>query len=182
MLYTGKGDNGKTGTFGTKEKLSKSSSITEALGSLDEANSYIGICKALMCEKEPKIQDLKLADIIERVQNNLFIVQAQVAGADKKIPDGEVKILEEIIGNIEKELPPIKSFLIPGAHELSAHCDFARTLVRRAERRVVSVSEEHPAKIDPYTLSYLNRLSSLFYAFARFTASKFGNGENAPTY
>ncbi len=155
MLFTGKGDNGKTGTFGTKEKLSKSSSITEALGSLDEANSYIGVCKATLRGKDLHIQNIKLLDIIDKAQNNLFIIQAQVAGADKKILDGEVKLLEEVIGNIEKELPPIKSFLIPGANEISAHCDFARTLVRRAERRIVSVSEEYPEKIDPYTLAYL---------------------------
>ena len=175
MLYTRKGDNGKTGTFGCNQKISKSSAITEALGSLDEANSYLGICKS-------KVSDQKTKDIIHDVQNDLFIIQAQVAGAEKKISEGKVKILEEIIGNIEKELPPIKTFLVPGANEISAHFDFARTLARRAERRVVAVHEENLATIDPETLTYLNRLSSLLYAFARHFASISGQKETPPTY
>ncbi len=178
MLYTGKGDSGRTGTFGTKEKLLKSSSVTEALGALDEANSYIGICRAKAGNLE--IAAARVSEIINREQNNLFIVQAQVAGADKKLPDREVAYIETIVGEIEKLLPPIKSFFIPGANELSAHFDFARTLVRRAERRAVGLAEEYPGKIDPYTLAFLNRLSSLFYALARFAASK--DGESAPTY
>ncbi len=189
MLYTGKGDNGKTSAFGNKEKFSKSSPITEALGSVDEADSFIGICKAKIKGLDFKINDLVISEIIDNVQNDLFIVQAQIAGADKKISEGKIKWIEEIIGNIESELPPIKSFLIPGANEISAHFDFARTLARRAERRVVGITDEYSslitgqtAKIDPYTLAYLNRLSSLLYAFARFSATKFGEIEKPPTY
>lgn len=174
MLYTRKGDNGKTGTFGCDQKISKSSNITEALGALDEANSFCGICKS-------KIADIKIKDIINRIQNDLFIVQAQVAGADKKIKDDEVKYIEEIISDIEKELPQIKSFLISGTNEISANFDFARTLARRAERRVVAVSEEGIVKIDSETLVFLNRLSSILYAFARYTANKDGI-EEAPKY
>ena len=179
MLYTGKGDNGKTGLFGTKEKLSKSSPITEALGSLDEANSFLGICKAEAANSFLEVQGLSLTTIIEAVQNNLFVVQAQVAGADKHIASDEVAHLERMIGEIEKQLAPITSFLIPGATTLSAHFDFARTLVRRAERKVVAVSEDHPGRIHDQTLAYLNRLSSLLYACARFTAE---GKERAPTY
>jgi cob(I)alamin adenosyltransferase len=175
MLYTGKGDNGNTSLYGSKEKLSKSSSITEALGSLDEINSYLGICKA-------KVMNAEISEMINSVQNNLFITQAQVAGADKKIKDGEVKAIENIVGDIEKKLPPITSFLISGATEISAHFDFARTLVRRAERRVVAVSETNSGRIDPYTLAYLNRLSSLMYAYARFLATESSVSEKAPTY
>ena len=175
MLYTGKGDNGNTSLYGSKEKLSKSSPITEALGSLDEINSYLGICKS-------KVVDLDIVTMLNTVQNNLFITQAQVAGADKKIKDGEVKVIEDIVGNIEKQLPPITSFLISGATEISAHFDFARTLVRRAERRVVAVSETNPGRIDAYTLAYLNRLSSLMYAYARLLALDSGNSEKGPTY
>ena len=184
MLYTRKGDNGKTSLFSAKggpasgwgcdQKISKSSNITEALGALDEANSFCGVCKS-------KISDIKIKDIINRIQNDLFIVQAQLAGADKKIKEGEVKYVEEIISDIEKQLPEIKSFLISGANEMSANFDFARTLVRRAERRVVAVHEEGIAKIDSETLVFMNRLSSLLYAFARYTANKDGI-ETAPKY
>jgi len=182
MLYTRKGDSGKTGTFGCNQKVSKSSAISEALGSLDESNSYLGVCKIKSKDFQFILGSLKVQEIINRVQNDLFIIQAQVAGADKKISEDKVKWIEEIIGEVEKELPPIKSFLISGADELSADFDFARTLVRRAERRIVAVSEENIAKIDPQTLSYMNRLSSLMYALARFTSLKSGNREYSPTY
>lgn len=182
MLYTRKGDKGKTGTFGCDQKISKSSAITEALGTLDEANSYLGICKASVKDSKYKISGTKISEIINKIQNNLFIIQAQVAGADKKIADGEVGRLEKNIAEIEKELPPIKTFLIPGANEISAHFDFARTLARRAERRTVAVAEENIAKIEPETLAYLNRLSSFLYAFARFSASVSGHKETPPTY
>jgi len=180
MLYTRKGDDGKTGLFGCDQKISKSSSITEALGCLDEANSYLGICK-ILSKKELNESKLNISSIVHRIQNNLFIVQAQVAGADKKINDEEVKYIEGVIFDIEKELPPIKSFLISGANEISASFDFARTLVRRAERRVVDVSEEGIALLDPRTLVFLNRLSSLLYAFARFYAKENGV-EDSPKY
>jgi len=179
MLYTGKGDGGQTGTFGTKEKMSKSSVTAEALGALDEANSYFGLLRASVGDE--KFSDTRIADIILREQNNLFIVQAQIAGADKKLADGEVRYIEETVNAIEKELPVIKSFFIPGANTLSAHADVTRTLVRRAERRLVALSENAPGKIDPFTLSFVNRLSSLCYAFARLFARADGD-EHAPTY
>ncbi|MFA5651944.1 MAG: cob(I)yrinic acid a,c-diamide adenosyltransferase [Candidatus Paceibacterota bacterium] len=174
MLYTKKGDDGKTNIFGCDQRLSKSSAIAEALGCLDEINSYLGVIKAKINDKENK-------ELIHAIQNNLFIIQAEVAGADKKINEREVKNLEKIINNIEKELSPIKSFLISGANEISADFDFARTLARRAERRVVAVSDEGITKIDTETLVYLNRLSSLLYALARQSAKESGE-EIAPKY
>jgi len=174
MLYTKKGDDGKTNIFGCDQRLSKSSAIAEALGCLDEINSYLGICKS-------KLSDIKDKELIHRIQNDLFIIQAGVAGADKKINEEEVKYLKEIINNIEKELPPIKTFLISGANEMSANFDFARTLARRAERRVVAVSEEKITKIDSQTLVFMNRLSSFLYALARHEAVKNG-AEVSPKY
>jgi cob(I)alamin adenosyltransferase len=181
MLYTKKGDGGKTNVFGCDQKISKSSAITEALGSLDEINSYLGICKIMVKNFKQKVSDIEIFEIINRIQNNLFVIQAQVAGADKKITESEIKFVEKIIDEIEKKLPPIKTFLISGASDLSAHFDFARTLVRRAERRVVTVSDENITKINSETLIYLNRLSSLLYAFARFSAKEIG-AEEAPKY
>ena len=181
MLYTKKGDDGKTSIYGCDQKISKSSAITEALGSLDETNSYLGICKSKSKDNNLIISNLKIEEIIHKVQNNLFIIQAQVAGADKKIIEDDILWLEKIIVDIDRELPEIKSFLISGSTEISACYDFARTLVRRAERRVVAVSEENITKIDEFTLSYMNRLSSLLYALARYFATR-SNIEEAPTY
>jgi cob(I)alamin adenosyltransferase len=175
MFYTGKGDTGKTGIFGCDQKVSKSSTIIEALGTLDEINSYIGIVKS-------QTQENNIKEILHSIQNNLFIIQAQVAGADKKVAEEDVKKLEQIIADIEQKLSPIKTFLISGTNEVSAHFDFARTLARRAERRVVAVSEENSEKIDAMTLVYLNRLSSLLYAYARLRATDSHDNEKAPTY
>ena len=181
MLYTKNGDNGKTSIYGCDQRISKSSAITEALGSLDEVNSFLGVCKIKTKNVEYRILNMGIYEIIHKIQNNLFIIQAQVAGADKKIIEEDVLWLEKIILEIDKELPEIKTFLISGSTEISASFDFARTIARRAERRVVAVSEENITKIDDFTLSYMNRLSSLLYAFARYFANKSGL-EESPTY
>jgi len=173
MLYTRKGDDGKTTAFECSQRFSKSSAIAEALGSLDELNSFLGIVKA-------KSQQL-IAKSLREIQENLFIIQAQVAGVDKKISDRKIKEVEKIIDDIEKEIPPLKSFIIPGANEISAMFDFARTLARKTERRVVAVSEENII-IDSNTLKYLNRLSSLLYALARLSAFESCKEESHPSY
>lgn len=174
MLYTKSGDSGKTNLFGCDQKISKSSAVTEALGCLDEVNSYLGVIKSRTNSEKDK-------NIVNGIQNNLFIIQAQIAGANKKVKVDEVKKIEKIISDIEKKLPEIKSFLISGANEMSANFDFARTLARRAERRVVAVGDEGIIKIDSVSLTYMNRLSSLLYAFARQKALVSGT-EEAPKY
>jgi len=176
MLYTRNGDDGKTTAFECSQRFSKSSIIAEALGSLDELNSFLGIVKS-RCN-----QGQTLISVVHEIQENIFIIQAQVAGVDKKISGEKIKEVEKIIDDIEKEIPPLKSFIIPGANEISAMFDFARTLARKTERRVVAVSEENIIIIDSNTLKYLNRLSSLLYAFARFSALEKGEKESNPTY
>jgi cob(I)alamin adenosyltransferase len=186
MLYTGKGDKGKTSIFGCDQRISKSSAVAEALGTLDELNSFLGICKVKIEKKNKKrlleIQGRSLADIVHEVQKNLFIIQAEVAGAGKNISAEKIKEIEKIINNIEKELPPIKKFFISGGTKLAVDFDFARALARRAERRVVEVDGESKQKIGENTLAYLNRLSSLLYALARLTNHKFGITEESPNY
>lgn len=175
MLYTRKGDDGTTKTFGCDQKVSKSSQVAEALGVMDEANSYLGLCKA-------KTKNEELKDIINTIQKNLFIVQAELAGARESIKKEKVEELESIVDSIENELPEIHSFFISGSTELSSHFDFARTLSRRAERRVVAVYENGDVGVGEYTLQYLNRLSSVLYAFARLSAHLSGIKEQSPDY
>ena len=190
MLYTKKGDKGKTGTFACNQRISKSSATTEALGALDETNSFLGICKIKSRDSRFKIHDSGFEDIVNKVQNNLFIIQAEVAGAEKTIAGEKVKEIEKIIDWAEKELPPIKTFFISGATELSALFDTARTIARRAERRVVEVSDsfdeaqdkDGKVKVGENSLAYLNRLSSLLYALARLSAHKSGAKEKSPDY
>ena len=185
MLYTRKGDKGTTKTFGCDQRISKSSAIAEALGTMDELNSFLGLARA--CLKGDKKNNFKLgrqafSEIVFTVQQNLFIIQAELAGAGKTIHKEKVKEAEEIINAAEKNMPPIKSFFISGASEIGAMFDFARALSRRAERRVVEVAEEEKVEIGEYTLAYLNRLSSLLYVLARFSNHKSGAKEKAPEY
>jgi cob(I)alamin adenosyltransferase len=184
MLYTRKGDSGTTKTFGCDQRISKSSLVAEALGSLDETNSFLGLARAKTVGKSFKLGNDKIlfADLILETQQNLFIVQAEVAGSTLSISKDKIARVEMIVDEIEKLLPPIKSFFISGATELGGIFDFARTLSRRAERRVVAVKEEGKITISTETMSYLNRLSSLLYALARISSHLEGKEELKPEY
>ena len=181
MLYTGKGDDGKTKTFVCNQKISKSSTIAEALGSLDEINSFLGVVKVKSIDSGYKIQDVKFSDLVENIQQNLFIIQAELAGADMKIAEGKLRECENLVNYIEKELPPIKTFFVSGGTELASLFDFSRTICRRAERRVVAVVDEGHILGD-WTVAYLNRLSSLLYALARISNHFANIKESSPTY
>jgi cob(I)alamin adenosyltransferase len=187
-LFTGKGDDGTTKTFNCPpgKRISKSSAIAEALGSMDEVNSFLGLCKVKSEEKKLSFQGISFESIVHEIQQNLFIVQAELAGADKSIEKEKVSKMEDLINEIEKELPPINSFFISGGTELAAIFDVSRTLARRAERRVVAVQEslreEENREIGEYTRAYLNRLSSMLYALARLSNHLSGIKEEPPSY
>jgi cob(I)alamin adenosyltransferase len=192
MLYTRKGDGGTTKLFGCEQKrISKSSAVAEALGSLDEINSFLGLAKVRAGEQGLVVKSLNLPDgkagervekLVHEIQHTLFIVQAELAGAEKTVGEAKVKRLEQVIDNIESEMPPIKSFFVSGGTELAATFDVARTIARRAERRVVQVVEEGERAIGEHTRQYLNRLSSVLYAFARYANFSAGIKEEPPTY
>jgi len=182
MLYTRKGDKGDTGLFGCNQRISKSSAIAEALGSLDEINSFLGLAKVKSEATTFLVGEKKFSQIVHTVQQNLFIIQAELAGSEMSITEEKIKEIEGIIGEIEATLPPIKSFFISGGTELGATFDASRTIARRAERRVVAVVEEESRKIGEYSRAYLNRLSSLLYALARLSNHYSGITEQPPTY
>ena len=106
------------------------------------------------CEADALWKGYTFAEMIDWVQQNLFIVQAHIAGADKIIEKEKITHMESAIDAIEKELPPIKTFLFPAGHRLRRSFDFARTLARRAERRAVAVSESEGAKVAPTVLVF----------------------------
>lgn len=177
MLYTRKGDGGTTQAFGCdQQRISKSSELPEALGALDELNAFLGFVKLHSTEEE------RIASILREVQENLFIIQAEVAGADKKISGDEVQKIEDLIESIEKEIPPLKGFCISGGTELSAMLDVSRTLARRAERRLIAVSDAEIRMLPALTKAYMNRLSSLLFALARFANHLAGVAEEHPKY
>lgn len=191
MLFTGKGDDGTTKTFGCDQRISKSSAIAEALGAVDEINSLLGIVKMkaksselVEGEEVMAVAGLSYLTLLTDVQHDLFIVQAELAGASKKMDKARVEKLEGWVNAIEKELPPIRSFFVSGGTELGALCDFARTVARRAERRVVeAVDKEQKEKAEKNDLfAYMNRLSSLLYALARLANHREGVKEEKPHY
>ena len=192
MLYTGKGDDGTTKVFNSKPgiRILKSSCQTETLGALDELGSFLGLVKVKVSSLEWNVnyshghgrKGKSPAEIIHWVQNCLFTIQAETAGANKKMGKEKVNELEKMVDIIERELPPIKTFFISGGTETVALFDIARTLARKAERRVVGGVEKKEFKMSGPTLAFLNRLSSLLYALARLSAYKSGINEESPSY
>jgi cob(I)alamin adenosyltransferase len=177
MLYTGKGDLGMTTAFGcNQQRISKSSELPEALGALDELNAFIGFVKMRVVDSS------KISGTLRDVQENLFIIQAETAGADKKLKEGTVERVSEMVNKIEKEIPKVIGFSIAGGTELSALMDVTRTLARRAERRLIAVKEASLRDLSPETMAYMNRLSSLLFALARLANHKAGVAEENPRY
>jgi len=184
MLYTGKGDKGDTRTLRQKSsgRVSKASCQTEALGTLDELNSFLGLCKVKAAKLSWKIEGMTAAELLNRAQQDLFIIQAELAGADKTIKASKVGELEVSVDEIEKLMPPIKTFFVSGGTELGAMFDVARTFARRAERTVIRAVEAGEVTIGDHTRAYLNRLSSLCYALARYSNFKANVKEEPPRY
>jgi len=163
--YTRTGDLGMTSLFGGK-RVKKTDLRIEAYGDVDELNSYIGVCRA-SCSKET-------SDILETVQNELFVVGADLATPEgqktaKPVPRLEkscIPSMEKAIDRINEKLPTLKRFILSGGTEASAHLQYARAIARRAERRVQELSEKE--KVNPIIMPYLNRLSSLLFVLARY--------------
>lgn len=174
MYYTGKGDQGTSKLFGSKSRLLKSDLVFEVLGSLDELNSWLGLC-AVDAEEYLMIQE-----IIQNTQNDLFICQAYFAQAETPIPETFLSRLEEKIDEISSQLKERKSFVLSGGTRLSSLLDIARTLARRSERRAVDLNEKQ--LVNHLILAYLNRLSSLLYVLARLANDLKEVEEQAPKY
>lgn len=187
ILYTGYGDNGTTTLYDCKQhRISKSSVLIEALGAVDELNAYLGIIKVsakdnnfyIELENEKKYFD----KIIDDIQQNLFVIQAELGGSKMTVTKDELSKIEEVIKKISDELPPIKSFTISGGSMLSSLLDFGRTLARRAERRIVGVLDEGLREVDEGTISYMNRLSTILFALSRYTNHLLSIKEEHPDY
>lgn len=176
MLYTRKGDDGTSGLLGTKERFAKDSPIYDALGSVDELSSLLGVLRA----RPNPLRAFSAPEEILAVQQCLFIVQAELAGADKKLAQGHIEALEAAIERAEAPVGNPHSFVVPGTTEDSALFDYARTVARRTERIVISAKSQK--ELSPETYAYLNRLSSFLYALARLAAFESGEQEPKPSY
>jgi cob(I)alamin adenosyltransferase len=186
MFYTGKGDDGTTQLYGKAGRFSKTDALFEALGTLDELNSYLGVCK-VSCGEHVYVatiesKEVSLVTLIHDAQNTLFIIQAELAGADKHVEREKVAYSESVISTIEGLVPPLQSFIVAGGSHISAQLDVARAVSRRAERRVLEVHKNGSQRVHPHTLQYLNRFSSLLFALARFVEYTEGASREVPTY
>ncbi|HJW45137.1 MAG TPA: cob(I)yrinic acid a,c-diamide adenosyltransferase [Lysobacter sp.] len=167
-IYTKTGDDGTTG-LGDGSRVAKDSTRVAAYGTVDEANSCIGLVLA--------------SDLPEDVRTLLTSVQHQLfdLGGELCIPghaaifDADITRLEEQLDAFNEPLPALKDFILPGGGEAAARCHIARTVVRRAERETVSLAR-HDA-VRPEAVRYLNRLSDLLFVLARVLARASGHGE-----
>lgn len=163
-VYTRTGDAGQTSLV-SGTRVDKDDIRVEAYGTIDELNSNLGVLL-----HSSKLDEQEVIAVIRKAQNKLFNIGAYLANdkADKLygVKKEDITELERLMDEMNEELPPAQGFVLPGGSRLSATADRCRTVTRRAERRVVSLSKV--ATIDPLVLEYLNRLSDFFFVFARF--------------
>jgi cob(I)alamin adenosyltransferase len=167
MIYTKTGDKGTTSLVGGS-RVPKDDKRVEAYGTVDELNSHIGLLAEMFRPTQGGYYDE-----LKAVQHNLFTIQTLLATEDEalyarlpQLVEDEVEILERQIDTLTDRLPRLHSFVIAGGTLAGAQCHVARTVCRRAERRVVSLAKV--VTVDPLVLEYLNRLSDFFFVFARF--------------
>jgi len=157
MVYTGRGDRGRT-DLSSGERVSKSSERIEAYGTVDELNSLVGVCRSFTGDKEEEL---------EEIQNELHILQAELANRepDTKVTEGNTDRLEDLCDHYQEECPPLTSFVLAGGTKAAAQLHNARSVARRAERRIVRLDQDEELREE--VLAYINRLSDLFFLMAR---------------
>ncbi|WP_202080357.1 cob(I)yrinic acid a,c-diamide adenosyltransferase [Caldalkalibacillus salinus] len=171
-IYTKTGDKGQTSIIGGR--VSKDDLQVEAYGTVDEANSIVGVAVSTLNEAE---EELKKE--LEDIQHELFDCGSDLSmkeGAEDKyeykVNENMIKRLEARIDVYVDEAPSLQRFILPGGTQAAAHLHVARTVVRRAERRVVSLAERQT--INPFVRQYLNRLSDYLFAVARIVNAREG--------
>jgi cob(I)alamin adenosyltransferase len=163
-IYTRKGDKGETGLFGTGKRFSKSNLIFSVIGTVDEANSHLGLAASLV---DPSLSHQKiLKNKIEQVQRELFNLGAILAGVKTSISKKIIKRFESEIDIWQKAMPERKNFILPGGSNSAAELFIARSVVRRLERKLVYLSEKQ--NIKPNILIFTNRLSDYLFVLARY--------------
>ena len=179
-IYTGGGDRGKSSLF-SGERIAKSDDRIEAYGDVDELNSTLGALAAGLPARQ-----LRSIEEIHRIQSDLFHIGAWLATSPgaanismlQAIDENHIKFLESAIDRMEKELPALSSFILPGGHVTAARAHIARAVCRRTERHVVKLFETFspgplPASLQ-FLLTYLNRLSDYLFVLARYCNKRMG--------
>lgn len=174
-IYTKTGDEGETSLYG-QTRVSKADARVDAYGEVDELNACLGTARAAGV-------DADIAATIELMQKQLFAIGARLADPSSKIADrvtktviaqADVEVLEQTIDRLEAELPPLRKFILPGGSVAGAQLQVARTVCRRAERRVVSLGRD---AVEPILVVYLNRVSDLLFVMARAVNGRAGVSE-----
>jgi cob(I)alamin adenosyltransferase len=178
-IYTRTGDTGSTGLFGGGRVI-KSHPRVEAYGDVDELNATIGFARAI--EPMPRVDE-----VLVPIQRDLFAIGALLATPDRekmqqhltkaRIDNQRVLELEHAIDEGDRELEPLRAFIVPGGTPKAATLHMGRTVCRRAERRVVALSEMEEGAIPALVIVYLNRLSDLLFTLARVANHRAGAGE-----
>jgi len=167
-IYTRTGDKGTTG-LGDGSRVNKDSVRVEAFGTVDELNSAVGL--VLAAEIPHRVRAC-----LTRTQHELFDLGGELCMPGYTlVPDSYVEGLEKELDTFNEDLPPLKDFILPGGSEAAARCHLARTIARRAERRVISLS--HIEAVNEASIRYLNRLSDLLFVIARVLARGDGGSE-----
>lgn len=174
-IYTRTGDDGSTGLVGGN-RVSKSNLRLDAYGTVDELNAYLGLIVSLT-------QSVGVRELILEIQQKLFTIGSKLASDEKgkvisdtlSLDADDIRVLENAIDEFEQELPELHSFILPGGTPLSAYTHIARTVCRRAERRVVALAET--AEVEQVIIHYINRLSDLLFVLSRKFAKDQGFGD-----
>ncbi len=163
-IYTKTGDKGQTSLIGGT-RLPKHHIRIEAYGTVDELNSFVGLVRDSISEKE-------LFDLLIEIQDRLFTIGSLLAADPEKnkmqlpqLNESDVVVLEKAIDKMNETLPEMKSFVLTGGHPTVSHCHIARCVCRRAERAVLKLSENE--KVDELIYKYLNRLSDYLFVLSR---------------
>ena len=173
-VVTKNGDKGQT-RLATGERVSKASPRIVAMGEIDELNASLGL---VITAPSQQSNNDDLLQKITRIQNELFDIGAQLSSTDKTrtpLDKTTIERLENEIKSMNKVLPPLQSFVLPGGIEISARLHLARTICRRAERAIVRLSETE--EIDETTVPYFNRLSDWLFVTARYLMRLAGKPE-----
>jgi cob(I)alamin adenosyltransferase len=188
-VYTKFGDAGDT-MLASGDTVRKTAARVEAYGDVDELNSVLGLIRVELAARaaQPVADDARAAFIADldaslaRIQQELFDLGAELAtpGATEgkarlKVEDADVTRLEGELDALNDPLPPLRSFVLPGGGPLGAWAHLARTVCRRAERRIVALADAEPVR--PEALRYVNRLSDYLFVVARAAAQRFGHPE-----
>ncbi len=167
-IYTRTGDDGSTG-LGDGSRVAKDAARVNAFGTVDEANSALGVLLAVPLPAD-------VTALLTRVQHQLFDLGGELCiPGHAAIQAGDVSALEQQLDHYNAGLPALKEFILPGGGEAAARCHLARTIVRRAERETVTLARLEPVRGE--ALQYLNRLSDLLFVLARVLARADGHGE-----